>query len=141
MRTKRLAGPFGLAPRMAATVMIVVCSLPLLAESASANTQPPWFTFNKSFIAAHYASGMAIGELKVKTWVRGVTPHSSKCGIDDGGLSIGIMEADLDVPAEQSPTSGPADWQDNRWGVVVELPNGSLGSGPADLDKAVGAPA
>jgi hypothetical protein len=99
-------------------LVIALAWVPVAALSGSPEGQRVWFKFNKAFINAHYADGVAFGTIKAQTWGAAKDPHSTRCGGIDGELHVGALEGGVTVPTSQSPISGKAFADDSSWGCV-----------------------
>lgn len=98
-----------------------------------------WYSFDTDFISARY-SDSAIGSVPAKAAFVAKNVHSESCGGDDAELHIGVMLADVALPAAQMSLSGPVVSGDKGWGIVAELPNGSMGDGPSKFAQVSGKP-
>jgi hypothetical protein len=119
-------------------LVVALAWVPVASLSGSPEGERVWFKFNKAFINTNYTSGEALGTVKAQTWGAAKNVHSTKCGGSDGELHVGAKDGGLSLPASQTPISGKAFADDDRWGLVFELPDARAGKGPTTLTKHTG---
>jgi len=98
--------------------------LAFFCVSSGTFAQTKWYKFEKDFIARHYASDSAFGELRVTQFRSAQNKHTVSCGGNDGELHLGVLETAVIRQGEGGgPISAPAGGAAGDFGLVVEPPN------------------
>src|SRR5712691_10446416 len=82
---------------------VAISLLALVASALPADSAVKWFTFNKTFIAAHYSGGEAFGAVSSTGWSPAASAHGVSCGGSDGELHIGSLNGALTLGSGESP--------------------------------------
>jgi hypothetical protein len=120
---------------MRASTVTGLCILVLFSFIAAVPAQLKFFSFDTDFIEAQYPNDSAISRLQTRQFARAKNAHSIECSGNDGELHIGVLLADIVLPAGQNPSTSPVVAGDPGWGIVAELPNVKQSNGIAMLDK------
>lgn len=118
--------------RIAVSLLVLFLSANLaLAQTIT------WYGFDQTFISSHYTDS-AIGDITATQFHPAGNVHSTSCGGNDGELHIGIRLPEVQLPTDEMPLTAPVIGADPDWGLVAELPNASLGTGPTLLAQLAG---